>query len=41
MTKDTGQSNKTKSLLSSAEVKNAWSYNSIPAYAFMVWFLIK
>jgi hypothetical protein len=26
---------------SSAEVKNAWSYTSIPPYVFMVWCLIK
>jgi hypothetical protein len=26
---------------SSAEVKNAWSYTSIPQYAFMAWCLVK
>jgi hypothetical protein len=26
---------------SSAEVKNAWSYNSIPQYVFMEWYLVK
>jgi hypothetical protein len=26
---------------SSAEVKNAWSYNSAPQYAFMAWCLVK
>jgi hypothetical protein len=26
---------------SSAEVKNAWSYNSTPQYAFMAWCLVK
>jgi hypothetical protein len=26
---------------SSAEVKNAWSYTSIPQYAFMVWCSVK
>jgi len=26
---------------STAEVKNAWSYNSIPKYAFMMWCSIK
>jgi hypothetical protein len=26
---------------SSAEVKNVWSYTSIPQYAFMAWCLVK
>jgi hypothetical protein len=26
---------------SNAEVKNAWSYTSIPQYAFMAWCLVK
>jgi hypothetical protein len=26
---------------SSAEIKNAWSYTSIPSYVFLVWCLIK
>jgi len=26
---------------SSAEVKNEWSYTTIPPYAFMGWYLIK
>jgi hypothetical protein len=30
-----------RSALSSAGVKNAWSYNSIPPYVFMVWCLVK
>jgi hypothetical protein len=25
----------------SDEVKNAWSYNSTPHYAFMAWYLVK
>jgi hypothetical protein len=25
----------------SAEVKNAWSYTSIPQYVFMAWYLMK
>jgi hypothetical protein len=29
------------SLLSSAKVKNAWNYTSMPPYAFMEWYLIK
>jgi hypothetical protein len=29
------------SLPSSAKVKNAWSYTSIPRYVFMVWCLVK
>jgi hypothetical protein len=27
--------------LSSAEIKNAWSYTSIPQYAFIVWWSVK
>jgi hypothetical protein len=27
--------------LSSAEVKNAWSYTATPPYVFMAWYLIK
>jgi hypothetical protein len=27
--------------ISSAEVKNAWSYNSTPQFVFMAWYLVK